>query len=58
MLKTIAHPSQGGLGYKIKFFNPALDMDGYEVDHQRKEIQLDTSGVFSNHSAKSIAKDL
>ena len=58
LLKTIAHPEQGGLGFKITFFNPALDLDGYEVDDNLKTIKLDSSGVFSARSAADLAESL
>lgn len=55
LLKCIALPEQGGLGYKIIFFNPRIDIDGYEVDHNLKIIYLDTEGIFSGHSALDVA---
>ncbi|WDE00630.1 hypothetical protein [Thalassomonas actiniarum] len=58
LLKTIALPEQGGLGYKITFFNPTLDIDGYEVEHKLKLIRLDTSGLFSKYSAQEVAESL
>ena len=58
LLKAIAHPEQGGLGYNTVFFNPWVDVDGYEVDHRLKTIKLDTSGVFSQHSAAEVAENL
>ena len=58
LLKTIALPEQGGLGYEIKFFNPALDLDGYEVDHNTKKIHLDTRGIFSDYSPLEVAESL
>jgi hypothetical protein len=58
LLKSIALAEQGGLGYQIKFFNPTLDIDGYEVDHQLKIIYLDTEGIFSAHSVADVAESL
>lgn len=58
LLKCIALPEQGGLGYKLVFFNPFIDLDGYEVDHQLKTIQLDTKGIFSTYSALDVATSL
>ena len=58
LLKCIALPEQGGLGYKLVFFNPAIDLDGYEVDKQLKTIQLDTEGIFTAMSALDVATAL
>ena len=58
LLKCIALPEQGGLGYQIKFFNPSIDIDGYETDHALKVIRLDTHGVFSAHSPAEAAAAL
>lgn len=58
LLKTIAHPEQGGLGFKITFFNPWAEIDGYEVDDNLKTIKLDTSGIFSTHSVAEVAENL
>lgn len=55
LMKTIAHPEQGGLGYRIVFFNPWMDIDGYEVDQATKTIRLETEGVFSQYSAQDVA---
>lgn len=58
LLKALGHPSQGGLGYRIETFNPAIDMDGYDVDTEAKVIRLDTAGIFSNNSAQDMAAAL
>lgn len=58
LLKAIALPEHGGLGYQMRFFDPWLDIDGYEVDHQRKLIALDTSGIFSYNDAEHVANAL
>jgi hypothetical protein len=58
LLKCIARPEQGGFGYKIEFFNPSIDIDGYEVDQKLKVIRLDTSGMFSDYSASDVAESL
>ena len=58
LLKTLAAPEQGGLGYTLVFFNPWFDINGYEVDHQLKTIRLDTEGVLSNHSVADVASAL
>ena len=59
LLKTIAQPEQGGLGYQITFFDPRLEFDGYEVDHGRKKIQLDQRGFFSGaNTAGDLAGNL
>lgn len=58
LLKCLALPEQGGLGYKIVFFNPWTDIDGYEVDHRLKAIYLDTSGMFSTYSALEVVEAL
>lgn len=55
LLKSIALPEQGGLGYKVEFFNPWIDIDGYEIDHKLKVIHLDTKGIFSAYSALDVA---
>ncbi len=49
LLQIVAHPSQGGRGYRIEMFNPAVDWDGWEVDHVRKVIKIDRTGLFSNY---------
>lgn len=46
------------MGYKIKFFNPSINISGYEVDHNLKVIHLDTRGLFSEYSALEIAESL
>jgi len=58
LLKTLALPEQGGLGYTLKLFNPAVDMDGWEFDHTAKTIHLDTSGVFSTYSTAQLSEAL
>jgi hypothetical protein len=55
LLKSIALPEQGGLGYKIEFFNPWIDIDGYDVNRNTKVIHLDTEGIFSTYSALDVA---
>ena len=58
LLKCIALPEQGGLGYEIRFFNPSIDLDGYEVDHKLKIIRLDTRGMFSDYTSLEVAESL
>lgn len=58
LLQTIAHPEQGGLGYTIKFFNPPVDIDGWEFDHATKTIYLDTESFFSSYSEAELAETL
>lgn len=50
LLQILADESQGGMGYKIKIFDPVVDMDGWEIDHSRKIIKIDQKGLFSNYS--------
>lgn len=58
LLKCIALPEQGGLGYKLNFFDPWIDIDGYEIDQNLKIIHLDTEGIFSAYSASDVAESL
>lgn len=58
LLKTMAHPEQGGLGYSVELFNPAIDLDGFEVDHAGKRILLDRSGWLSDFSGQELAEAL
>jgi hypothetical protein len=58
LMKTLAHPEQGGLGYKVVFFNPRLDIDGYEIDTTGKVIHLDTHGLISANSVAEVAESL
>lgn len=58
LLKALSRPEQGGPGYALKFFNPTLEIDGFEVDHVTKSIQLDTEGLFSEHSVADVATAL
>lgn len=58
LLKTLAYPEQGGLGYKLGFFNPVIDMDGWEFDHNTKFIYLDTDGVFSTYTVAELSETL
>lgn len=58
LLQSIALPEHGGLGYKIVFFNPWIDVDGYDIDHKLKVINLDTESVFSQYSALDVAEYL
>jgi hypothetical protein len=45
LLKTIAHPEQGGLGYQIIFFNPALDSaEGAEEKEAAQSLDAPSSG--------------
>lgn len=55
LLKAIAHPSQGGLGYRIETMDAWVDLDGYDVDGRGKLIRLDTASVFSTYSAHDMA---
>ena len=41
LMKTLAYPEQGGLGYSVRLFNPVVDLDGWEVDHSARVIYLD-----------------
>jgi len=58
LLQTLAFPSQGGRGYRIEMFNPTVDMDGWEVDHGRKVIRIDRTGLVSNYSSADHAEYL
>ncbi|MGR9108856.1 MAG: hypothetical protein ACU843_18205 [Gammaproteobacteria bacterium] len=58
LLMAIAHPEQGGMGYRMVFFNPAFDIDGYEVDEANRLIRLDTKGLFSSYSVAEVADSL
>ena len=58
LLRTLAVPEQGGLGYTLDLFNPSIDLDGWEFDHRSKKIRLDTASVLSNYSAREIADHL
>lgn len=43
LLQIIAHPSQGGGGYKLEFSDPLFifDWDGWEVDHENRIISIE-----------------
>ncbi len=58
LLKVVAFPEQGGLGYKIELFNPAVDIDGWEIDHAAKVIRLDTKSAFSTYNTAEMATHL
>ncbi len=58
LLQIVALPEHGGRGYRIKMFNPLVDMDGWEVDHSRKIIQIDQTGLISNYSSGDHAEAL
>ena len=58
LLQIIAPKEQGGRGYKIEIFNPSVDLDGWEVDHNRKIIKLDRKGIFSNYTYDELAENL
>jgi len=59
LLKALAHPSMGGMGYRIETFNPTIDMNGYDVDTRAKVIRLDTRSFFgSNYSNRDLAARL
>ena len=55
LLKVMAFPEQGGMGYRIETFNPTIDMDGWEIDHEKKIIMLDISGLFSSYTVREMA---
>ncbi len=58
LLKVLADPEQGGLGYSVRFFNPRIDIDGWEIDWATRSILLDTSGVFSTYSLQDLSTAL
>lgn len=58
LLKVIARPEQGGLGYTLALFNPVVDLDGWEIDHTTKVLQLDTEGIFSTYTVGDLANTL
>jgi hypothetical protein len=58
LLQILAFPSQGGKGYRIEMFNPTVDLDGWEVDHSRKVIKIDRTGLISNYSDEDCAEYL
>lgn len=58
LLQVLADPSQGGRGYKIEMFNPTVDLDGWEVNHGKKTIYIDRTGLFSNYSDADRAEYL
>ncbi|MDS4030399.1 MAG: hypothetical protein RKO66_10035 [Candidatus Contendobacter sp.] len=58
LLQILAFPSQGGKGYRVEMFNPAINLDGWEVDHPRKVIKIDRTGLISNYSDKDHAEYL
>ena len=58
LLKVVSLPEQGGLGYAVQTFNPKIEFDGWEVNHERKTIYLDTSGIFSSNSIKEMSNSL
>ena len=59
LLKTIAAPEQGGLGYQIAFFHSSVDFNGYDVDEQRKVIKVDIRGFWGGeNSVAAVANNL
>ncbi len=58
LMQLLAHPSQGGEGYKIVTFNPAIDLDGWEIDTNSKTIKLDTRSIFGHYSHQELAEHL
>lgn len=58
LLQLVADPEQGGRGYHIRFMNPMVDLDGWEVDHSRKLLLLDQTGLFSSYTNADHARHL
>ncbi|MEA3438387.1 MAG: hypothetical protein U9R43_18125 [Thermodesulfobacteriota bacterium] len=58
LLQVLAYPSQGGRGFRVEMFNPIIDMDGWEVDHTKKIIKIDRTGLVSNYSDADRAESL
>lgn len=58
LLQVLAYPSQGGRGFRVETFNPAIDMDGWEVDHTKKIIKIDRTGLVLNYSDADRAESL
>ncbi|NJO14549.1 MAG: hypothetical protein HC877_02015 [Thioploca sp.] len=55
LMKILAYPSQGGLGYRIEVADPIF---GWDVDKNQKVITLDTHGMFSQNSTEELALQL
>lgn len=59
LLKILAYPSQGGLGYEIKTHNPWIESDGWHVDDDTRTIYVDTHGFFGqSNGAEGVASQL
>lgn len=55
LLKALAHPSQGGLGYRLEKIDRSIDLDGYDFDRRGKVIALDVRSTFSRYTAEDMA---
>lgn len=58
LLQILAPPSAGGRGYEIVLNDLWFEIDGWEVDDGRRQIQIDTAGMFSNNSDAERAAQL
>lgn len=58
LLQIVSYPEQGGQGYRIEMFNPLIDMDGWEVDHDKKVIKIDSTGLITNYTIADYANSL
>ncbi|MBK8480080.1 MAG: hypothetical protein IPL40_02725 [Proteobacteria bacterium] len=58
LLKALAYPSQGGLGYRVELTNRPLGLCGYSVDHRLKVLALSSAGVFSTPRPPELADAL
>jgi len=59
LLKVMALPEQGGLGYRIGHGNMYFDMDGWSVRDDAKRIDLDVRGPLGGeHTPETVAERL
>ena len=59
LLMALAHPEQGGQGYRMALMNPAIDLDGYDVSTQDRVIRLDRRSFWGrNYSARDLSNAL
>ncbi len=59
LLKALAHPQMGGLGYRIETMNPTVDLNGYDVNLRDRVIRLDTRPFIGGaYSTRDMAQAL
>jgi hypothetical protein len=58
LLKALAYPSQGGLGYRIELTSHRINIAGYSVDPSARVLTISTAGVLSPRGSAELADAL